>query len=54
MKGKDYTSKKKLFIIADAGVDTGFANVTHNLVEHLWTSWDIHIVTGKQIGRAHV
>jgi len=32
---KSYTKKPKLFIIADAGVDTGFAQVTHNLVEHL-------------------
>lgn len=45
--------KKKLFIIADAGVDTGFANVTHNLVEHLWTLWDIHILAINYMGDPH-
>lgn len=50
---KDFTSKKKLFIIADAGVDTGFATVTHNLVEHLHTLWDIHILAINYHGDPH-
>lgn len=52
-EGKDYTAKKKLFIIADAGCDTGFAQVTHNLVEHLWTLYEIHILGINYYGDPH-
>ncbi len=45
--------KKKLFIIADAGCDTGFAQVTHNIVENLWTQWDIHILGINYHGDPH-
>lgn len=46
-------AKKKLFIIADAGADTGFASVTHNLVENLYDKWDIHILAINYQGDPH-
>ncbi len=45
--------KKKLFIMADAGADTGFAQVTHNLVEHLHSRWDISILAINYNGDPH-
>ena len=53
MQHQTHSFKKKLFIIADAGVDTGFAQVTHNLVEHLAQSWDIHILGINYWGDPH-
>jgi len=50
---KSYTVKPKLFVMADAGCDTGFAQVTHNLVEHLYTSFDIHILAINYYGDPH-
>ncbi len=46
-------AKKKLFVIADAGCDTGFAQVTHNLVEHLAERWDIHVLGINYYGDPH-
>ena len=46
-------TKKKLFIIADAGCDTGFANVTHNLVNNLFEKWEIHILGINYYGDPH-
>lgn len=46
-------TKKKLFIIADAGCDTGFASVTHNLIENLHTKWDIHVLAINYQGDPH-
>lgn len=45
--------KKKMLIIADAGCDTGFASVTHNLVENLYQLWDIHILGINYHGDPH-
>lgn len=45
--------KKKLFIIADAGADTGFASVTHNLIENLYMKWDIHVLAINYQGDPH-
>ena len=53
MMTKGQSTKKKLFIIADAGVDTGFAQVTHNLVEHLADRWNIHIMAINYYGDPH-
>jgi D-inositol-3-phosphate glycosyltransferase len=53
MKGRDYTAKKKLFIIADAACDTGFGTVTANLVDHLWTFYEIHILAVNYYGDPH-
>lgn len=54
MKGKDYTAKKKkLFIIADGACDTGFGTVTANLIEYLWTLYDIHILAINYYGDPH-
>lgn len=53
MKHKGYTTKKKLFIVADAGCDTGFASVTHNLIENLHTLWDIHVLGINYQGDPH-
>ena len=50
---KSYTKKPKLFIIADAGVDTGFAQVTHNLVEHLHLRYEVHIMGINYYGDPH-
>jgi D-inositol-3-phosphate glycosyltransferase len=51
-KGRQ-AAKKKLFIIADAAVDTGFATVTHNLVESLYAGWDISILGINYYGDPH-
>lgn len=53
MQHKELSIKKKLFIIADAGVDTGFAQVTHNLVDHLSERWDVHIMAINYFGDPH-
>lgn len=45
--------KRKLFIFGDAGVHTGFANVVHNLVEHLHQYWDISILALNYLGDPH-
>lgn len=45
--------KGTLFIIADAGVHTGFAQVTHNLVYHLESQWNIHILGINYHGDPH-
>ncbi len=52
-KGRQPARKKKLFIIADAGVDTGFASVTHNLVNSLHPRWDISILGINYYGDPH-
>jgi glycosyltransferase involved in cell wall biosynthesis len=48
-----FTAKRKLMIIADAGADTGFAQVTHNLIENLFDKWDIHVLAINYQGDPH-
>jgi len=36
--------KKKLLLICDAAVDTGFAKVAHSLIEYWYTTWDISVL----------
>ncbi len=48
-----YSTKKKLFLIADAGCDTGFASVSHNLIENLYDRWDIHVLGINYQGDPH-
>ena len=50
---KDFTTKKKLFIIADAGCATGFAQVTHNLVDYLYMQYEVHIMGINYYGDPH-
>jgi len=50
---KDFTSKKKLFIIGDAGCDTGFAQVSHAFIDNLWTRYDIHVLAINYYGDPH-
>jgi len=52
-KGRAVPTKKKLFIIADAAVDTGFATVTHNLIDNLHTEWDIDVLGINYYGDPH-
>lgn len=52
-KGRIVPKKKKLFIIADAAVDTGFATVTHNIIEHLYQRWDISVLAINYYGDPH-
>jgi len=47
------SEKPKLFIFADAAADTGFAQVTHNLIDQLWTKWDIHVLAINYQGDPH-
>lgn len=47
------TVKKRLLICADAGVDTGFARVTHSLIEHLRRKWVIDILAVNYHGDPH-
>ncbi len=51
--GRKAVTKKKLFIIADAAVDTGFATVTHNIVNNLANQWDISILGINYYGDPH-
>lgn len=46
-------TKKKLFMIGDAGADTGFASVLHNLIENLYDKWDIHVLAINYQGDPH-
>jgi len=46
-------AKKKILMISDAGADTGFASVAHNLIENLWTQWDIHVLAINYQGDPH-
>lgn len=48
-----YTVKKKLFIISDCGADTGFGSVAHNLIENLYTQWEIHVLAINYQGDPH-
>ncbi len=47
------SQKPVLFIFADAGCDTGFAQVTHNLIDQLWLKWDIHVLAINYQGDPH-
>lgn len=46
-------TKKKLFIIADAAVDTGFASVSHNIINALHERWDIDVLAVNYYGDPH-
>lgn len=52
-KGRKGIQKKNLFIIADAGVNTGFATVSHNLIDHLHTRWNIDVLAINYQGDPH-
>jgi D-inositol-3-phosphate glycosyltransferase len=52
-QGRKGITKKKLFIVADAAVTTGFATVTHNLIEHLHKTWDIDVLAINYYGDSH-
>jgi glycosyltransferase involved in cell wall biosynthesis len=46
-------TKRKLLIIGDVGVDTGFATVSHNLIYNLHTDWDISALAINYLGDPH-
>lgn len=52
-KGRSVPSKKKLFMIADCGVTTGFATVCHNIIENLHKTWDIDVLAINYYGDPH-
>lgn len=52
-KGRIVPSKPKLLIHADAGIDTGFANLTHNLIEQLHKRYDIDVLAINYRGDPH-
>lgn len=52
-KGRKAPKKQNLLIIADAGVDTGFANVTHNLIHNLHRTWNINVLAINYYGDPH-
>lgn len=52
-KGRIVPEKKKLFIIADACVDTGFAKVSHSLIENLHNRWKIDVLAINHYGDGH-
>lgn len=52
-KIKYSVSKKKILMISDAGCDTGFASVSHNLIEQLYDKWDIHVLAINYQGDPH-
>lgn len=52
-KGRTVPELKKLFIIADGLVDTGFARVSHSLIENLHKHWKIDILAINHYGDSH-
>lgn len=52
-KGRAVPDLKKLFIIADACVDTGFSRVTHSLIDNLYKRWKIDILAINHYGDTH-
>jgi hypothetical protein len=52
-KGRKVATKPKLFIIADAAVDTGFAQVSHNIIDNLHQRWDIDVLAINYYGDPH-
>lgn len=44
---------KKLFIIGDASVHTGFATVVHNIIEHVYHTWEVHVLALNYFGDYH-
>lgn len=52
-KGRQGIQKKKLFIVADAAVTTGFATVSHNLIANLHRDWDIDVLAINYYGDPH-
>jgi glycosyltransferase involved in cell wall biosynthesis len=45
--------KGKLLIVADCAAATGFAQVSHNLIQRLYTEWDIHVLAINYTGDPH-
>jgi hypothetical protein len=45
--------KQTLLICADAGCNTGFAVVTHNLIKQLRHTWNIHVLAVNYRGDPH-
>lgn len=52
-KGREVPKKKKLFIIADSCVDTGFSKVSTSLIENLYKTWDIDVLGINFYGDPH-
>lgn len=50
---KDFIVKPKLFLIGDCGVDTGFGQVSHALIDQLWMRYDIHVLAINYYGDPH-
>jgi glycosyltransferase involved in cell wall biosynthesis len=53
MKGRKIPEKRKLFLIADCAVDTGFAQLSHNIINHLYKQWDIDVLAINYQGDPH-
>lgn len=51
-KGKGVT-KKNLFIVSDAGVDTGFARVAHSIINELHKTYNIDVLAINYVGDPH-
>jgi len=51
--GKIVAGKKKILIVADAGVDTGFAMVTHNIIDQLYKQYELHVLAINYRGDPH-
>jgi D-inositol-3-phosphate glycosyltransferase len=45
--------KKKLFWVGDAGCTTGFAGVTHNVLDRIWERWDVGVLGINYRGDPH-
>jgi len=44
------TTKRKLFLVSDFAVDTGFGNVAHNIANRLLPRWDIYVLAINYYG----
>ena len=44
---------KRLLFIGDAVCHTGFARVTHNILEHLCKEWEVHVIGVNYNGTPH-
>jgi D-inositol-3-phosphate glycosyltransferase len=51
--GRNVPKKKRLLWIGDAVAPTGFATVTHGILDHLHEIWDVHVLGINYLGDPH-
>jgi D-inositol-3-phosphate glycosyltransferase len=51
--GMPNANKRRMLVIADAAVSSGFARGTHNILETLKETWDLHVLGINYFGDPH-